>query len=148
MRQLVIPQLKRKVLTTLTVTNLADLMRADEGSLPTESVRQVTLTDVLVDTGATLLCLPERVTRQLGLKRFREVEVATAAGIKPARIFQGVHLEILGREGTFDCLELPGRQDALLGVIPLEALGLEPDLQNQQLRVLPITPEQTYLSAV
>jgi predicted aspartyl protease len=90
MRQLVIPQLKvsmGKVLTTLTVTNLADLMRADEGSLSTESVRRVKLTDVLVDTGATLLCLLERVTRQLGLKRFREVEVATAAEIKSARIF-------------------------------------------------------------
>lgn len=45
-----------------------------------------------------------------------------------------------------DCL--PGGQDALLGVIPLETPGLEPDLQHQQLRALPITPEQTYLSAV
>ncbi|WOB41736.1 hypothetical protein HNI00_18635 [Thermoleptolyngbya oregonensis NK1-22] len=30
-----------------------------------------------------------------------------------------------------DCL--PGGQDALLGMIPLEALGLKPDLQHQQL---------------
>jgi hypothetical protein len=30
-----------------------------------------------------------------------------------------------------DCL--PGGQDALLGMIPLKALGVEPDLQHQQL---------------
>jgi hypothetical protein len=33
----------------------------------------------------------------------------------------------------------------LLGLIPLEDLGLEPDLQNQQLRALPIEGKETYL---
>jgi len=56
------------------------------------------------------------------------------------------HLEIEGREGTFDCLELPEGVDPLLGVIPQEQLGLEPDLQNQQLRLLPATPKDSYIS--
>jgi hypothetical protein len=43
-------------------------------------------------------------------------------------------------------LELPGGSDALLGVIPLEALGLELDLQNQSLKVLPISPTKTYIT--
>jgi|AGSF01.1.fsa_nt_gi hypothetical protein len=37
------------------------------------------------------------------------------------------------REGTFECLELPGGKDALLGVIPLEALGLEIELKKSNL---------------
>nr|WP_242019190.1 MULTISPECIES: hypothetical protein [unclassified Trichocoleus] len=36
-------------------------------------------------------------------------------------------------------------QLALLGVIPLEALGIELDLQNQQLIVLPMSPTASYL---
>lgn len=67
-------------------------------------------------------------------------------GIGKARIFQDAKLSINGREGTFECLELPGGQQTLLGVIPLEAMGLEPDLQNQQLKVLPINPTETYLT--
>jgi hypothetical protein len=51
----------------------------------------------------------------------------------------------MGREGTFECLELPGGSDPLLGVIPLEALGIELDLQNQQLILLPMSPTASYL---
>jgi hypothetical protein len=34
-----------------------------------------------------------------------------------------------------------------LGVTPMEILGLEPDLVNQTLRLLPMNSEQTYLMA-
>ena len=53
---------------------------------------------------------------------------------------------MVGREGTFECLELPGGMNPLLGVIPLEALGIELDLKNQRLVILPISPTQTYLT--
>ncbi|MCC3639040.1 MAG: aspartyl protease, partial [Microcoleus sp. PH2017_37_MFU_D_B] len=50
--------------------------------------------------------------------------------------------------GRFDCLELPeGVAAVLLGVIPMEELGLEPDLKNRRLRVLPMNNQQTYLMA-
>jgi hypothetical protein len=39
-----------------------------------------------------------------------------------------------------------GGRDALLGVIPLEMLGLELDLPAQKLRVLPSESLQTYLT--
>jgi hypothetical protein len=50
-----------------------------------------------------------------------------------------------GREGTFNCVELPEGSDPLLGLIPLEDLGLEPDLINQKLRILPMEGKDTYL---
>lgn len=34
----------------------------------------------------------------------------------------------------------------MTGVIPLEALGLELDLYNQRLNILPISPTQTHLT--
>lgn len=37
--------------------------------------------------------------------------------------------------------------EPLLGVIQLEMLGLEPDLQNQRLRLLPRSGRRTYLMA-
>lgn len=135
-----------KVSVTLTIINRADQIRAEDGTIPVEQIRSVTLKDVLVDTGATTLCLPQAVIAQLGLRLLREVDVATAMGIGKARIFQDAKLVLLEREGTFECLELPGGQNPLLGVIPLEALGLEIDLQNQRLNVLPIGPTETYLT--
>jgi hypothetical protein len=43
----------------------------------------------------------------------------------------------MGRVGTFDCVPLPDGAEPLLGRLPLHGLGLEPDLQNETLRVLP-----------
>ena len=135
-----------KVYTTLTITNRADQILAEAKVIETEKIRSVTLEHVLVDTGATTLCLPPEVINHLGLKLLKEVDVATAMGIGKARIFRDATVTLWEREGTFECLALPGGRDALLGVIPLEALGLEPDLQNQKLKVLPSESVDTYLT--
>lgn len=134
-----------KVTTTLVITNRLDQGLAERGLMPVDDVRTITLKNVLVDTGATTLCLPANIIAQLGLQLLKEVDVATATGFSTARIFQDAKISLCGREGTFECLELPGGTDALLGVIPLEALGIELDLRNQQLIVLPISPNASYL---
>lgn len=135
-----------RILTTLTITNRADQVLAKNGAISPEQIRSVTLEDVLIDTGATTLCLPQDVVAQLGLELQKEVDVATAMGIGKARIFRDAVISLCDREGTFECLELPSGRNALLGVIPLEALGIELDLQNQKLKVLPISPTDTYLT--
>ncbi|MEQ8973567.1 MAG: aspartyl protease family protein [Coleofasciculus sp. C1-SOL-03] len=135
-----------KVFTTLTIVNRADQILVEAGVMPEEQIRSITLENVLVDTGATTLCLPPDTIAKLGLKILKEVDVATAMGIGKARIFQDAKLSMFGREGTFECLELPGGGDPLLGVIPLESLGLELDIQNQTLKPLPISPTETYLT--
>ena len=133
-----------KVYTTITVTNRIDQSNAEDGLLPAEQVRSVTIPNVLLDTGATTLCLPLEIIQQLGLKPMRRVPVETAQGIAESRIFRDASVSLLGREGTFECLELPGGRQPLLGVIPMEALGVEPDLHNQTVRVLPETEQDTY----
>jgi hypothetical protein len=147
---LVLPNLQEKqmgqVITTITVTNRIDRVMAERGFISTEEVRSVTLDNVVVDTGATLLSLPAPIISQLGLIQVGERDVETSAGIKKGRIFADAQIIVEGREGRFDCLELrEGVSAVLLGVIPMEELGLEPDLKNRRLRVLPMNEEQTYL---
>jgi clan AA aspartic protease len=135
-----------KIITTLAITNRGDQILANRNVIVQDEIRSVILDNVLVDTGATTLCLPSDIIEQLGLELLRTVDVETATGISQARIFQDAKISLLGREGTFECLELPGGRSSLLGVIPLEALGIELDLQNQVLKILPISPTQTYLT--
>ena len=135
-----------KVLAALTVTNRADQITSLRGLIPEGEIRSIALENVLVDTGATTLCLPSEIIEKLGLELLKEVDVATVSGISKARIFQDAKVSLCGREGTFECLELPGGQNPLLGVIPLEMRSLEPDLQNQTLRVLPDKLSNTYIT--
>jgi predicted aspartyl protease len=140
------------IVTRLTITNRLDEGRAASGDIAASAVRSITLDNVLADTGATMLCLPRSAIEHLGLALLREATVATATGSPEgsprARIFQDAKISLLGREGTFECLELLGGTTPFLGVIPLEALGIELDLRTQQLRLLPEDPTDTYISVM
>ncbi len=152
MIHLTIPKLQGKqmgqVIVTLTVTNRIDQVLAQRGFIAPEEIRSCILDNILVDTGATLLCLPTQIIAQLGLVLGGETQVETSAGLKLGRIFRDVELKIGERQGTFDCLELTEVSYALLGVIPMEMLGLEPDLRNHRLRFLPMNSEQSYLTVL
>lgn len=135
-----------KVVTRIVVTNRIDQALAERGVIPSESIRSVTLDGVLVDTGASILSLPREMVTRLGLDKFRDAAVETATGVVEMRIFRDADLLVEGREGTFECLELPPGAPPLLGVIPLESLGLELDLQNQCLVRLPETGVRGYMT--
>lgn len=126
-----------RILTPILITNRADEIRAEDGSLPPERIRRVALDEVLVDTGATTIALPKSIIDRLGLEVAREVPVKTASGHMVTRLYNDARLTIMGRTSVFDCLELPDGTTPLLGVIPLESLGIELDLQNQRLVLLP-----------
>lgn len=134
-----------KVTVDLTVTNHIDQILAERGFIGADQIRAVTLTDVLVDTGASRLCLPADVIRQLGLPLEGQVDARIAVGVQSLRVFKEVNLTACGRNGTFNCVELPEGEMPLLGLIPLEDLGLQPDLPNQQITILPQTGKDTHL---
>ncbi|MEG4576273.1 aspartyl protease family protein [Microcoleus sp. N3A4] len=134
-----------KITTTLTITNRLDQGKAEDNLIPADQIRSITIKNVLVDTGATTLCLPQDAIAKLGLKLLKTVPVATATGIGTARIFEDAKISLMGRDATFECIELPAGADPLLGVIPLEALGIELDLQKQTLVLLPLSPTASYL---
>ena len=77
---------------------------------------------------------------ELGLTSVRSVPVKTANGTVQSRVFRDASLTVEGRVGTFECLELSDDAQPLLGVLPLEALGIEPDIINHTLRLLPEEP--------
>lgn len=135
-----------QVRTQLTIVNRADEILAGAGSIPADQVRKMTL-DVLADSGAMLLSLPIHIIEQLGLAPLKEVLASTAAGYQRTRVFQDAKVSIGDRVGVFQCMELPGGDNPLLGVIPMEELGLELDLQKQELRMLPMVPGNSYLTA-
>jgi predicted aspartyl protease len=137
-----------QVRTTITVANGLDSLKARYGELDPSEVRKETIERVLVDTGATLLALPAALIQRLGLQHLRDVDIETAHGFTTARIFGDVTLTVEGRSAPFECLELPGGESVLLGVLPLEALGLELDLQKQRLIVLPDRGPETYVMAL
>lgn len=150
--KLTIPKFEKhqmgQVTATLSVTNHIDQILAERGFIDADTVRSIKLESVLVDTGATLLSLPTAVIEALGLPISGETSVKTSAGSIVTRIFREANLEINGRRSTFDCLELTGIDIPLLGVLPMETLGIEPDLQNQCLRMLPMSGNDTYIYAL
>ena len=128
---------KGQIKVSATVRNFIDEERAAMGELPRDRVRAVTIRRMLVDTGALHLALPADIVAALGLRMTREMRVNTAAGPATMRFFTGVGLEVSGRSSVFSCLELPVGTVPLLGAIPMEELGLQPDLMNQTLILLP-----------
>lgn len=68
------------VRVTIMVANQIDQALVERGLMDAGDVRAVTLDDVMVDTGATLLTLPIDIIEGLGLAVRREVIVRTAAG--------------------------------------------------------------------
>jgi predicted aspartyl protease len=69
------------------VINRADLIRAQDGTISLAQVRFIVLDNVLVDTGATTLCLSMEMITKLGLELLKELDVTMARGLSKARIF-------------------------------------------------------------
>jgi predicted aspartyl protease len=133
-----------QVFTHIDVTNDYDRYLF-EATGQRRAPRAIALDDVLADTGATHLCLPQSVVDRLGLPLVRHVVVSTAAGVRETGLYAGARLTVEGRSGVVQVLAVPDDARPLLGAIAMEELGLEPDLKNRRLRLLPDTGPETYL---
>ena len=122
-----------RVLTEATVESLQDLLKVEIGILPPGDVRRITVPDALVDTGATLLSLPTRLIRQLGLRKTGSKRVTSSAGLTQADLYEAVRLTIQGRTCTMDVIEVPDNVPVLIGQIPLEHLDLVIDTRSRTL---------------
>jgi len=122
-----------KVLVTAKVENLQDLFDVDRGIIPAEALRLIEVDDALVDTGASGLSMPKRLIDQLGLKRLRDRQARTSAGVVKVQVYGTARLTIQGRECPTDVTELPDDCPVLIGQIPLEALDFVVDPPNRRL---------------
>ena len=121
-----------RIVTKIKVENLMDVLLAEKGDLSSEQVRSIEI-DALVDTGATLLCLPSKTIADLGLSFLGTRTVTTATGSVERRVFRGAQLSIMSRTCTVDVMELEDEIPALVGYVPLENLDLQPDVKNRAL---------------
>jgi len=122
-----------RVPTEVTIENLKDLWAVERGLLPSDEVRRVTVSDALVDTGATLLSLPTRVVQQLGLDKTASKRVTSSTGGGEASVYSAVRLTIQGRSCTMDVMEVPDDVPILVGQIPLEHLDFVVDRRSRTL---------------
>lgn len=122
-----------RVLTEATIENLEDLWAEKRGLLPAKEVRRVTVSDALVDTGATLLSLPTRLIERLGLEKTASKRVTTSTGGGEAGVYSAVRLIIQGRACTMDVMEVPDDVPVLVGQLPLEHLDLVVDPRSRAL---------------
>lgn len=129
-----------KVTVEVKVTNVGDRVMFERGLLSPDLVRTVTIKGI-VDTGAAMLVLPESAARQLGLPKSGQVNVRYADHRTASRdTVKDVEVEILGRTDIFSAIVEPGRPDALIGAIVLEALDMLVDCRTQTLH--PRDPNQ------
>jgi predicted aspartyl protease len=120
------------------VANYADVIRAQDGTLPPEKVRREVIKGV-VDSGATKLVLPEAVARRLGPPLGNPIKVRNADGRRSRQQqAKGVSVQLLGRESLFTAVVELKRETALVGAMVLEDLDLLVDCVAQ--KVVPRDP--------
>src|SRR4051812_9790908 len=96
-----------RVLAEATIENLEDLYAAKLGLMTLDQVRRMTVSDALVDTGATGLSMPRNLIARLGLDPLRVRRARTSAGSVNVQIYGAAKLTIQGRECFCDVTELP-----------------------------------------
>jgi predicted aspartyl protease len=122
-----------RALTEATIENSEDLWALKRGLITADQVRKIIVSDALVDTGATMLSLPTRIIRQLGLTKRSTRRVTTSRGVADADVYSTVRLTIKGRDCPMDVLEVPEDVPVLIGQIPLEYPDFVVDLQSRSL---------------
>ena len=122
-----------RVVVEVMLENLGELWAASRGTFPPEQVRRVIISDALVDTGATLLSLPTRVIRELGLQPVATKRVTSSVGPGQATVYEAVRLTVQGRSCSMDVIEVPDTVPALVGQIPLEHLDFIVDMRSRAL---------------
>ncbi|MFZ2071209.1 MAG: retroviral-like aspartic protease family protein [Halobacteriota archaeon] len=91
----------------------------------------------LVDIGASLTVLPEKIAEELGIKPKIEEEVITGAGV--IRVKRGeAWIKVKGKEGPFGIWISDFIDKVLLGVVVLESLGFDVDPTTGTLKERPL----------
>jgi len=119
-----------KVVVKVSLTNQLDLFAERFGKKQKPRRLEV---DALVDTGATRLYLQPSVISRLGLKPVEEILSKTTNGMRVRKVYDPVRLEIMGRHGMFEVVDIDESVPNLIGQIPLEQLDLVVDSKNRRL---------------
>jgi predicted aspartyl protease len=131
-----------EVRTEITLDNVREAGKAQDGLIPESEVRRLTVSAV-VDTGAGTLIINEEIRQKLGRRvevwgdlatmpnhrrgnsGIHAAAVTLAGGIKaPCRVTELVKIYWKNRRAACEAVVVPGEEDVLLGALPLEAMDL------------------------
>jgi len=98
--------------------------------------------EAVIDTGATMVVLPQNVVSELGLRKIRDAKVKYANNKTESKSIYGVvTIEIKGRTGNFDVVAEAEGSQPLIGQVVLEVLDLVVDPRTRTLIPNPASPE-------
>jgi len=133
------------VYADITLLNAVDVVLAQQGDIPLESVRKMEV-NAMVNSGAMTLTINEEIARQLGLRVQKQQEVVLADGSFRRCDYVGpIHIHFENRFAGGNALVLPGADEVLLGVIPLEEMDVIIDPIAQKLAVHPDRPHMAQM---
>ena len=117
----------------ITLKNGGDLTLAREGHITDDKIRSVNVT-ALIDTGAATLVIGDEIRKKLGLV-IEETRTATLAGGSKTlcNVTEPVLICWNNRTSSVRAWVLPGEEEVLLGLIPLEEMDLIVDPVNRKL---------------
>lgn len=118
-----------KVIEKVKLTSLFD---------PTKTVE----VEAVIDTGATMLVVPQNLVDELGLRKIRETKVRYANNkVESKWVYGAVTVELKGRRGISEVLAEETGSQPLVGQILLEALDLIVEPTTRRLIPNPRSPE-------
>ena len=122
------------------LVNPTDLAMVDQGMMQEAQVRKL-MTSALVDTGAYMLCINEEIKEKLGLRHmsYENAELADGSLVK-AEVVGPVIINFKNRNTACRAMVLPGNNEPLLGVIPMEDMDVAFVLLEQTIDVNPNHP--------
>jgi len=119
--------------TIITLKNVKDTIKAEEGLIKEDEIRQTTV-EAMVDTGTGTLVINEELRQQLGLEVKGERQATLANDAKETvKIAGPVEVHWKDRAMTCQPLVVSGSGEILLGAIPLEDMDLMVDPVRQVL---------------
>lgn len=131
-----------KVIATVKLANVADLVLAEEGVIEPGAVRRCEV-EALADSGASLMCLPEDIVERLGLKHFSSKTATLATGEpRSVPIARTLRIQIGDREADQDCMVLPRGAQPLVGQLVMQEMDLVVDLNRD--RLAPGHPDEEF----
>jgi clan AA aspartic protease len=129
-----------EIKVSVELENYDDRAVARRGFLPEDQIRSQRV-DVVVDSGAVMLVLPQDLVEVLGLRMLRKAIVTYADERKEERDIAGVvSVRVAGRTVETNCVVGPPGSEPLLGQIVLEEADLLIDCANQRLIARPESP--------
>jgi clan AA aspartic protease len=90
--------------------------------------------ELLVDTGALYSMVPGQILRELGVEPYQKMEFELADGTVMEREIGEVRFRLNGRRAVSVVIFGEEKDASVLGVVTLEAMGLEVDPVRKQLR--------------